>query len=289
MTTFSALTGPVLQAMNKIKTLPVNAMPTPFPTWNRYCRDEGGGVGLAMGWHVIVAGNTGQGKSLLGLNLAVCAIRHGQNVGYISLEMSEMQLATRLQAIVSGINSQELEHGCQYQPKSGDEAANEVQYIKDEHGAAVYVNDEPLNELADIEMAINILRADHDCTVFVVDYLQLAWTSNPEGISDRVTAVSHSIRRLAQRLNFVSIGISQFNRSVSAQRETPIVQGLMGGSSLENDADQVLLLDHTSYKRESEHAAGVNLLLAKNRHGPSGKIPCHWDYRSLRITEDAQY
>ena len=75
--TFSGLTGMVLRHINKVKLDPVDAVPTPLPGWNNHCRDEGGGVGIARGWHVVVAGNTGLGKSLLSLNLAAGAIKHG--------------------------------------------------------------------------------------------------------------------------------------------------------------------------------------------------------------------
>jgi hypothetical protein len=63
-------------------------------------------------------------------------------------------------------------------------------------------------------------------------------------------------------------------------------QGLMGGSPLENDSDQVALLDHSQYARDHDrNAATTRLLLSKNRHGPSAIIPVRWDYRSLRLRE----
>jgi hypothetical protein len=60
----------------------------------------------------------------------------------------------------------------------------------------------------------------------------------------------------------------------------------MGGSPLENDSDQVLLLDHSQYDRDYENqTATTRALLCKNRHGPAAIIPVRWDYRSLRLRE----
>ena len=67
-------------------------------SWNRRCRDEGGGVGLAHGWHVTIAAKSGTGKSILALNIAARAIECGERVAFLSLEMSRAQVATRAAA-----------------------------------------------------------------------------------------------------------------------------------------------------------------------------------------------
>lgn len=278
------LTGLVLKELNALKLEPVHAMPTMLPTWNKMCRDEGGGVGLAAGWYVIVAGNTGQGKTVACINLTAHAINSGFKVGYLSLEMSEIQLATRLQSIVSGVDIRHLEHGTDYDPEVADRAAATIDTIHKEQGGVVYTNSESLGTLAEVVEAANIL-VDQGCGVIVVDYLQLAWTGSADTLLRQIIEVSHAMRKLAREHHIIMIGISQFNRSISSQSEKPIVQGLMGGSSLENDTDQVVLIDHTSYKPGPLRSATVDLLLAKNRHGSTGKIPCRWDYRTLRLEE----
>lgn len=285
MTILAPLTGKVLRQLNQQKLEPVDAVPTMLPSWNKMCRDEGGGVGLARGWHVVVAGNTGLGKSLLGLNIAAAAIRHGERVGYISLEMSEIQLATRLQAIVGASDVQKLEHGTTFDLDEANRAADAVDSVHSETGGFVITNDEPVSTLSDILEVMDLLNLEQACSYFVIDYLQLAWTGSADNLLQQITAVSHAVRSAAKRLGVVSVGVSQLNRSISSQRESPIVQGLMGGSPLENDADQVLIFDHTTHKPAPDRSATVDLLLRKNRHGATGKIPCRWDYRTLRLEE----
>lgn len=103
--------GYELAALNKAKLEWTSDMvlPTPYSAWNGVCGDEGGLTGLARGWHVMVAGNTGMGKSLVAINLAAYAVKNGEKVGIISLEMSKPQLMTRYLAIHTGLPIRKLE------------------------------------------------------------------------------------------------------------------------------------------------------------------------------------
>ena len=285
---FDALLGDHLTAFLADKLTPLDAVPTMFPSWNRACRDDGGGVGLARTWHCIIAGTSGSGKSLVAGNLAATAIQHGEQVGYVTLEMSQAQLETRLLAIVSGTSVRRLEKGTGYDPKSAATAARELNDIRQRTGGTVYVNRRPLHRLTDISAAFRSLHEQHGCEFFVTDYMQLAW-ANARSMFENIQEVSHTIRGLAVDLNVVSIGLSQFNRETSVNRgQAPTIHGLMGGSVLENDADQVLLLDHSCYERQGLGEATGKVKLAKNRHGPSVDIPVRWDYSTLRIHEDSQ-
>ena len=97
--------------------------------------------------------------------------------------------------------------------------------------------------------------------------------------------VSHAVRQLAVDLRVVMIGLSQLNRETVKGRTTPQPQGLMGGSPLENDADQVVLLNHAKYKR-TPTGATTELLVAKNRHGPQVRVPVVWDYGTLKLRQE---
>lgn len=291
---FDAVDAGLLADLAERNARPVTAVPTPFAQWNRACRDEGGGRGLARGWHIVVAGATGAGKSCLALNLVDAALRAGQHVLYISLEMSRPQLVTRLVALSTGTAVRHLEPGEFYRRTVAETAHGEFCAMLERSGGSIHVNQLPLRELADISLAINWYahpgtagKVRPPCTVIVTDYLQLCWASGARTMLDSITEVSHLIRGLAREHELVSIGLSQFNRSTSVNRaERPRVEGLMGGSPLENDADQVLLLDHSSHERNGPGTARTNVLLAKNRHGPQVEIPVTWDYRTLRVRED---
>ena len=279
--------GYELELLNrqKLDWTPDMVLTTPYTAWNRVCGDEGGLTGLARGWHVMVAGNTGMGKSLVAINLAAHAVKRGEKVGIISLEMSKPQLMTRYLAIHTGKSIRNLEWGPRYDEPTALEANALVEENHEENGGILITNDRRVSNLEDIMASMSYLHEYRGVTAFVTDYLQLAWTGNAEKMSDRITEVSHAIQGMAADLGVVSIGVSQFNRATSGATESPKVQGMMGGSALENDSDQVLLLDHTTYKETGRSQAMIKLLVAKNRHGSCGEIPLMWDYTTLRATQ----
>ena len=287
-TRYSPLLGGTLAHIGERKLAPVDAVATPLRAWNCACRDEGGGVGIARGWNVIIAGNTGHGKSLLGLNVAVTAINCGERVAYHSLEMSRDQLVTRALAIASGISVRRLEHGADYCRPDWETASLRMMEIHERMGGVLCVNDGPIVRLEDLVAAIKYQTQYQGCRFHIVDYLQLCRVAGTKDVIEAVPVVSGTMRELAKELNVVMVGLSQFNRDTSKNRDQkPQVQGLMGGSALENDADQVLLLNHAKYVKNG-HYADTEVLLAKNRHGTTPDMAVRWDYRTLTLTETGE-
>jgi hypothetical protein len=286
---FSPLIGATLDDLKAMKLKPVDAVPTMLPGWNNASRGAGGGVGLARGWHITIGANTGAGKSLVALNLADAAISAGERVGFVTLEMSKEELATRLLSIASGVSAAELEQGRSFQLASWRAATQWLNETYKRTGGVVYVNDKRLRDLADVVDAIRFLHEYDGVRFVVLDYLQLVWIAGrrEHDILDRIQEVSATVSATAKDLGIVFVGLSQFNRQTSANRtDPPTPQGLMGGSPLENDSDQVLLLDHSQYARDYErNTATTRALLCKNRHGPAAAINVRWDYRCLRLRE----
>lgn len=284
---FDGLFGGTLDRLLEQKLKPVDAVPTPLVAWNKSCRDEGGGKGLARGWHVILAGRPGFGKSIMALNCAESALQAGESVAFCSLEMSQMQLATRLMAMASGVPISELEKGSFFKQESYAQARYAMDAIRERTGGGIYVNRGKLSTLKDIDAAIRYHHAVNGCRMFIVDYLQLAWTGSASGILDRIMEVSKTLRDLAVELDVVSIGLSQFNRETTSNRTNPPTsQGLMGGSVLENDADQIVLLDHSTYEEVGDDSWRTNLILDKNRHGRILAMPVIFNRRTLKVSDD---
>lgn len=283
-TEYSEINDALFDELDALKQLPIDVVPTPYPTWNHMCRDEGGGRGLARGWYVVYGAKTGTGKSIMALNLACHAFRHGEKVGIISLEMSRNQLVTRSMGIFSGISIRRLEQGSEYTPRDAQTVKTDWAGQKKRTGGAIWLNDEPIFELEVVADMFRDMVLKNHCRLIVVDYLQLVWTGNAKQMLDRIIEVSGLLRMLTKRWRVTTVGLSQFNRLGSRSENPPVPEDLMGGSPLENDADQVILLDHTSTK---DHAYGYtyNIMLAKNRHGETGTFPALFDRRTLRISE----
>lgn len=280
-----------LEAFRRRQKAPVQAVPTPLPTWNRCCRDDGGGVGIARGWFIALGGNTKSGKSLLALNLAESAIAAGDTVGFVSLEMSVEQLTARFLSICSGVPIRQLEKGPDFSEDALDRAWDHARARYDlgserDLRQTLLVN---RRVLCDPQAVWDTMGRMHEegCRFFVVDYLQLVSAGSEDDLYKQVFAIANHLRLFKDTYGVSIIGLSQYNRATSADySRSPVPQSLHGGS-IENGVDQVLLLDHSRYERDAlkSSIARTWLILGANRHGDAGDIPLLWDYTTLRVRE----
>jgi len=257
---------------------PPDGVPTHLPGLNAICRDDGGGIGLAHGWFVTVGGNPGFGKSAMALNLVSAALRNGESVGYISLEMTRWQLAARLYAIDTETPIVHLERGS-FSPLVAAAVRDSVAMRP-----ACYVPDEIAGDWPGVVEFAYECR-DKGCRWFVLDYLQLVQVGDDESINRAISHVVTNLRAWGLNEGATIVNLSQFNRQTSGEYGLkPRPQGLWGGMILEAASDLVLLLDHSRYVR-TNHLAQTWLLAAKNRHGPTCEIPIEWNYRTLKMRE----
>lgn len=280
----TALPGERFNELLKAKKAPIDAVPTPFGSWSKVCRDAGGGIGYARGWHVVVAAVSGFGKSVAALNIAASAIRSGEAVFFASLEMSGEQIETRLLSICSGIPIYKLEQGPDFDEEAFKQACLAFEEMAGEKGA-FYVNQRPLRNTDDLIDAMTYAEDMHDSRFHITDFIQLA--AQDQNDPSQIAEVSHRTREHTQDNKIVHIAISQFNRMTSSSKDKPSVYGLMGGSSVENAADQVFMLDHSRIYPAVPPAWGWlgYGILGKNRHGPLLDVPIHFCTRTLRIRE----
>jgi len=265
---------------------PVDALPTMWPSWNKACRMYGGGVGLARGWHVVVAGGAGVGKSLVALNLTAAALLGGHNVGWLSLEMSREQLLLRLLGITTGQRLSQIEPGHQFDAALFSSAAAQFVERTQMAGASLWMAERPSRDLLEVDRLMRD-AVTAGCRLIVLDYLQLVSVNGVPKMDEAMRQVSATVQSLAYRHNVNTLALSQFNRSTTGNQDAkPTIFGLMGGSSLENDADQIILLDHTS-RQQTGAGVTMNALLEKNRHGPSAEIAITMDTHTLRLSEPA--
>ena len=260
------------------KEKPVDVTPTPWPEWNSACMGAGARRGIARGWHVVVGAGTGSGKSLAAANIAATALRAGTSVLILSLEMSESEVLTRLLSVVDGKGIRQLEHGTEFELASWLSAGETLTSL----GGNLWINRDTVYALEQIEAAVRA-HAANGAGLVVVDYLQLAWAKDADSIYRQVTEVSHTIRRLAVELRITTVGLSQVNRQAAVGGTAPRKEGLMGGSSLENDADQVVILGVPVRTTTGDLIIGANL--DKNRHGPSAEWKLLLETATLRMRE----
>jgi replicative DNA helicase len=283
---FEELSGEVLQRLGRQKAEPVNPIPTPFESWNEMSGEEGGSLGLARKWVVVVGGADGTGKSQLAYNLVANATQQGRLSGGINYEMSQMQAATRYVAILTGHPKHRLDQGKYYDHKLWLKACADVDRIAEETGGAFLTNQAAVFTLDDIRTAYARL-ADAGCEMIVVDYAQLIRVNGKDGIFQRSEDVADTLRELTHKHNVLSVVISQFNRETKTAEKPPTRFGLQGGSAWENNANQIILLNHTLRQRTPDNRYEYTELIGdKNRHGPAPFVlPVKWDWTCGRLAE----
>lgn len=280
---FRVLDGRLLEELTERAGREPDVVETPWTSVNRLYGDQGGKKGLPPGSHNLVVGLTGTGKSVSGLHVTSHAVQSGRKVVYVSNEMSRPQLATRLLAQTTGSDVRRLEPGDRFDPEARKEASEEFAQLP----GFVTVNERPVRSVEDLAEVVRFYASDEwfECDLFVLDYLQLFETHGADSVAERIRKVSHAARDLARRYDVVMVGLSQFSRQQSP-KEPPSIFNLKGGSTLEQDADLILLIDHYHFQqnRENREAFGY-LRVAKNRHGPTGSFPVLWNYTNLRVVE----
>ncbi|MDP4108560.1 MAG: replicative DNA helicase [Bacillota bacterium] len=222
---------------------------------------------------ILLASRPGMGKTSMALNMAMhAAEKSGKSVAVFQLEMSKEQLAMRLLSSKSRIELKKI-RTADLQPNEWTEvvrAANDLSRTK------LYIDDNPAIKVADIKAKCRRLDA---LGLIVIDYLQLMQGSKRfENRVLEVSDISRSLKIMAKELNVPVLCLSQLSRA-SEQRpnKRPMLSDLRESGAIEQDADIVMFLYRDDYYNEdTEDRNTAECLIAKNRHGETGKVLLQW-------------
>jgi replicative DNA helicase len=229
--------------------------------------------GLHPGQLIVIAGRPGLGKSTLGMDIMRSAsIKHGLTSVLFSLEMGKSEITMRLLSAEARVQLQAMRAG-----GMSDNDWNKVaRRMSEVASAPLYIDDSPNLTMMEIRAKARRLRQRHELSLVVVDYLQLM--SSPRRVENRqqeVAEMSRSLKLLAKELGVPVIAISQLNRGAEQRADKrPQLSDLRESGAIEQDADIVILLHREDfYDRESNRAGEADLIVAKNRNGPTKDIP----------------
>lgn len=233
---------------------------------------------------IILAARPAMGKTTLVTNLAYnVATASKLPVLFFSLEMSKEQLADRMLSDVSGVEAWNIRTG-----NLSDEDFGKLSEAMGELAEApIYFDDTP--GLSILEMRTKARRAmhDHPLGLIIVDYLQLMQASG-QSYGNRVqevSEISRGLKLIARELNVPVIACSQLSRSVEARSpQIPQLADLRESGSIEQDADIVMFIYREAYYNpETERENITDLIIAKHRNGPVGKIELYFHPKLLRF------
>lgn len=242
-------------------------------------------AGLQRSDLIILAARPAMGKTTLVTNLAYnVATIAKQPVLFFSLEMSKEQLIDRMLADASGVDSWNIRTG-----NLSDEDFSKISEAMGEMAEApIYIDDTP--GLSVLEMRTKARRAAHDqpLGLIIVDYLQLLQASgNHNGNRvQEVSEISRGLKLIARELNVPLIALSQLSRTVEQRSPAiPQLSDLRESGSIEQDADIVSFIYRPGYyEPDNPDVANItDLIIAKHRNGPVGKVQLYFHPERLRF------
>lgn len=250
---------------------------------------------ITQGWQksdlIILAARPSMGKTAFALNLARnAAVDYGRPVAFFSLEMSSIQLVTRLISSESSITSSKL--------RSGNLLDHEWQQLHSKVNplinAKLFIDDTPQLSIFDLRAKCRRLKQQYDIQMVFIDYLQLM-TSKGDNKGNReqeISNISRSLKSLAKELNIPVLALSQLSRNVENRpgSKKPQLSDLRESGAIEQDADMVLFIYRPEYyglndesDNDSQGLAIINI--AKHRNGKLGDVNLQFVGQYARFQE----
>ena len=233
-------------------------------------------TGLNKSDLILLAARPGMGKTSLALNVALNVAREGKTVAVFSLEMSREQLATRLLSSEALVENNRLRTGL-LRETDWEKIAGAATVL---NRLDVRIDDNPLLSVADMNAKCRRLDS---LSLVVVDYLQLMTSAggSSRGGENRqqvVSDMSRMLKIMAKELNVPVICLSQLSRANEKRDDKrPMLSDLRESGAIEQDADIVLFLYRDDYYNEDSEKHNIaECIVAKNRHGETGKVELRW-------------
>ena len=222
---------------------------------------------------VILAARPSMGKTALVLNIAQqVALHKGKPVGMFSLEMSKEQLLMRMLCAEARVDAHKVRTG--YLGK--DDFRKLIDTLGVTTQAPLYIDDSSTLTVMEMRAKCRRLKAEHGLSLIIVDYMQLmSGYGRVENRNQEISGISRGLKALAKELSVPVIALSQLSRAPEQRQgdHKPQLSDLRESGSIEQDADLVMFIYREEVYKPSEENAGLaELIIAKQRNGPTGIV-----------------
>ncbi|SDR07019.1 replicative DNA helicase [Flagellimonas zhangzhouensis] len=236
---------------------------------------------LTSGWQpsdlIIVAARPGMGKTALTLSMARnIAVNSNTAVAFFSLEMSSVQLITRLISSETGLSSEKLRTG-KLEKHEWEQLNVKVKALEK---APLFIDDTPSLSIFDLRAKARRLASQHNIRLIIIDYLQLMTAGGSQKGGNReqeISTISRNLKALAKELDVPVIALSQLSRAVETRggSKRPILSDLRESGAIEQDADIVSFIYRPEYYKIDEWddeertptQGQAEFIVAKHRNG----------------------
>ena len=230
----------------------------------------------------VIAARPGVGKTSIGLNIAEHIASKGTCVYFVSMEMSEIQLGNRLIASHSELDGHKLRQGWLNDEEWGKvgQAVGDICKLK-------MIIDTQSITVQDIETKAYELKQLKDIGLIVIDYLQLIKSKDKFSIREQeVSDISRRLKLLSRDLNIPVVALCQLNRETE-KRKRPMLADLRESGAIEQDADNVIFLYASEEEKAKQASMDVEVIVAKQRNGPTGQIFLKFDKKTMTFHNKA--
>ncbi|MFP6606901.1 MAG: replicative DNA helicase [Myxococcota bacterium] len=285
-TSLSPLSEAVLEAADHIDVLmsrsgELTGVPTGFAAFDK----ETGG--LQAGDLFVLAARPAMGKTALALNIARnAAIDYDKKIAIFSLEMTTRSLVLRLLSAEAEVDFAAFRSGL-IAVEAHARLMSAAGSISD---AKIFIDDSGAPSVLEIRAKSRRLHArEGGLDMVIVDYLQLAHGDrNTQSREQEISEISRGLKGLAKELDIPVIAVSQLNRGPETRKEDkrPMLSDLRESGAIEQDADVIgFIYRDVVYNRETEYEDLAELIIAKQRNGPTGTVKLKFEGRYARFSE----
>lgn len=242
--------------------------------------------GLKNSDFMILAARPSMGKTAFALNIAsYLSIKKDTPVAFFSLEMSSNQLIHRIFSSYGLIPLFNLKSG-----NLDDAHTQKLIKVSNKLSQSKLIINDEISNLMSLRSIARKLKRENDIKLIIIDYLQLLEGTRRENRNLEISEISRSLKILAKELDIPIIALSQLSRSIeSRQVKKPMLSDLRESGSLEQDADIVMFLYREDYYNpETENKNITDVIIAKNRNGPTGTIPVYFHKEYVRFQDLAK-
>ncbi len=228
-------------------------------------------AGLQPGELIVIAARPSMGKTTFSLNVMERAATQGYGSAFFSLEMSAEQVFQNMICCRSRVDAHRLRRGY----VTSDDYRAIIQAGEDLREKNIFIDDTTMLTPLMLRAKARRLKQKHDIKLVIIDYLQLMSSgSRVENRAQEIAVMSRSMKSLAKELQVPVIAISQLNRGVE-QRDShrPRMSDLRESGAIEQDADVIMMVHREEYYSRKEEDAGLaEIIVAKQRNGPTGDV-----------------
>lgn len=235
-------------------------------------------AGLQKSDLILIAARPAMGKTAFVLNIAeYVALHSNSTIALFSLEMSKEQLVKRMLAMNSMVDSQKIRTG-DLEDDDWDKLVGSVRKIGNSN---LVIDDTSGITASELRSKCRKLKIEQGLDLVIIDYLQLmtgAGKRKSDSRQQEISDISRSLKVMARELNVPVIALSQLSRAVESRPDKrPMLSDLRESGAIEQDADIVMFIYRDEYyNRDSEKKGVAEVIVAKQRSGPTGPVELAW-------------